>query len=76
MTASLQSRFQDRAEAGRQPGGALDHYRERAPLVLSDEAVILETPVLFRVVARVYEHWHDVSEGEVSAILKKWHQEG
>jgi putative phosphoribosyl transferase len=43
---------------------------------LADEVVILTTPVLFRAVAQVYEHWYDVSDEEVIDILKKWHQEG
>jgi len=43
---------------------------------LADEAVIIATPHFFRAVAQVYEHWYDVSDEEVIAILKKWHQEG
>jgi putative phosphoribosyl transferase len=43
---------------------------------LADEVVVLTTPHFFRAVAQVYEDWYDVSDEEVIAILKKWHQEG
>ena len=43
---------------------------------LVDEMIVLTTPHFFRAVAQVYEHWYDVSDEEVIAILKKWHQEG
>jgi putative phosphoribosyl transferase len=43
---------------------------------LADEAVILITPQLFRAVAEVYENWYDVSDQEVIAILKNWHETG
>lgn len=38
-----------------------------------DETVILEKPKFFRAVAQVYEHWHDVADHEVLAIMNEWH---
>ena len=43
---------------------------ELAPSV--DEVVILEKPVFFSAVAQAYENWHDVSDAEAVAILRKW----
>ena len=40
-----------------------------------DETVILETPKFFRAVAQVYEHWHDVADHEVLAIMNEWQKE-
>lgn len=39
---------------------------------IADEVVILEQPRLFRAVAQVYEHWHDVSDEEVLQILSEF----
>jgi len=41
---------------------------------LVDDLVVLETPRLFRAVAQVYEHWHDVTDSEVLAVMKRWKQ--
>lgn len=37
-----------------------------------DETVILEKPKFFRAVAQVYEHWYDVADHEVLAIMNEW----
>lgn len=39
---------------------------------LVDDLVVLETPPMFRAVAQVYEHWHDVSDSEVLEIMDRW----
>jgi len=38
-----------------------------------DETIILEKPKFFRSVSQVYEHWHDVADHEVLAIMNQWH---
>ncbi len=40
-----------------------------------DELVVLETPVFFRAVAQVYQHWCDVPDKEVLAIMDRWEKE-
>lgn len=37
-----------------------------------DELVILESPINFRAVAQVYEHWYDVSDAEVLALMRQF----
>jgi predicted phosphoribosyltransferase len=37
-----------------------------------DEAVILEQPRFFQAVAQSYQHWHDVSDQEVTDTLKRF----
>ena len=39
-----------------------------------DETIILEKPKFFRSVSQVYEHWHDVADHEVLAIMNQWHR--
>jgi predicted phosphoribosyltransferase len=40
-----------------------------------DELVVLETPVFFQAVAQFYEHWCDVPDSEVLAIMERWEKE-
>jgi putative phosphoribosyl transferase len=42
---------------------------------LADEIVVLEQPRHFRAVAQVYEHWYDVPDSEVTAIMERWRRE-
>ncbi len=53
--------------AGRRVAHAID--------TLADRLVILTTPHGFRAVAQVYEHWRDVPDREVLAILDRWHKQ-
>jgi len=32
---------------------------------MADDAIVLESPINFYVVAQVYENWYDISDGEV-----------
>lgn len=42
---------------------------------LVDKIVVLETPPFFHAVAQVYEHWYDVQDDEVLAIMEKYRRE-
>jgi putative phosphoribosyl transferase len=40
-----------------------------------DDLVVLEQPAFFQAVAQVYQHWYDVPDREVLAIMEKWRKE-
>jgi len=40
-----------------------------------DEIVVLEQPRFFRAVAQVYEHWYDVPDSEVTALMERWRRQ-
>ncbi|MBN2249132.1 MAG: phosphoribosyltransferase [Campylobacterales bacterium] len=37
-----------------------------------DELIVLESPINFYAVAQVYEHWYDVSDKEVLALMRQF----
>lgn len=42
---------------------------------IADAVHVGEEPPFFRAVAQVYEHWYDVSDEEVLAIMDRWNAE-
>jgi predicted phosphoribosyltransferase len=37
-----------------------------------DELIVMESPINFYAVAQVYEHWYDVSDAEVLALMRRF----
>jgi len=40
-----------------------------------DELIVLESPINFYAVAQVYEHWYDVSDAEVLALMHRFEKD-
>ena len=40
-----------------------------------DELIVLESPINFYAVAQVYEHWYDVSDEEVLALMRRFEKD-